>query len=281
MPAPEKNSVKNSIKNGVKLHGAVLGIVAGGGEIPAQLVAACEARDIPFKVIGFKQFTKSVKVDYWARLGAAGKIFAWLRGQNIQDIVMIGSISRPTLRDLWPDWVTLCFFVKAWFKSWGDSNLLSETRHIIQQHGFQVHGVHKFLPDLLMPEGYLTQAQNLAEADISLGIRASQDLGRQDIGQAVIVRHSKVIARETAKGTSAMIKEHGCKGAVLVKTCKPQQDMDLDLPTIGLNTIELCAEKQMVGVVAHANKSLFVNREEAVKLANETNLSIFGAHVDG
>jgi DUF1009 family protein len=144
--------------------------------------------------------------------------------------------------------------------------------------GFRLHGVHKFLPELLMPEGLVagalpTQSQ---QKDIQIGLEASQDLGRQDIGQAVLVKNGKIIGREDKNGTSALIKRHGEEGALLVKTCKPQQDTDLDLPTIGPNTVELCRDKKMAGIIGQAQHTLLVEREQVKSLANEAGLFVMG-----
>lgn len=262
----------------INLYGTTLGIVAGGGDIPARLIAACVSQNINFKIIGFKNFTDpAIQPDYWITLGQTGRAIKWLQDQSVKDVVMIGHIERPKWRDLYCHWPTIKLLFKAWRKSWGDSNLLSAAREVLEDMAFHIHGVHQFLPELLMPAGYLTQEESISKEDVVAGLKASQELGIQDIGQAVLVKNGDIIARETSKGTSAMIKAHGCAGAVLVKTCKPQQDMDLDLPTIGLNTVRICAEKRVSGIVAHAGKSLFVDREEAVKLANEKNISIFGA----
>ena len=274
MPASKEISINFSNKK--------LGIIAGGGEIPLQLKRFCDEQNIDHQIVGFKKFTDTVTPDYWGRLGASGKTVRWLKEQGVTDLIMIGSLKRPGIFDLWPDITTLKILIKSWLQSFGDSQLLSSVRVELERFGFQVHGVHKFLPELLLTnevQGKINPTTE-QEKDIELGVLESQKLGIADIGQAVIVKNGIVIAREDKRGTRAMIDRYGFEGSILVKTCKPQQDMDLDLPTIGVQTVKQCANKNMAGIVGHAGKTLFVDRDEAVELADQSNIFIYGASID-
>lgn len=259
-----------------------LGIIAGGGEIPLQLKRFCEEQNIDYQIVGFKKFTDTVTPNYWGRLGASGKTVRWLKEQGVTDMVMIGSLKRPGIFDLWPDVTTLKILIKSWMQSFGDSQLLSAVRVELEKIGFNVHGVHKFLPGLLLSNAVqgAVKPTTSQDKDIGLGVIESQKLGMEDIGQAVIIKGGLVISREDKRGTRAMIDSHGCEGAILVKTCKPQQDTDLDLPTIGVQTVKQCADKNMSGIVGHAGKTLFVDRDEAIKLADQSNIFIYGASID-
>ncbi|MEM8833415.1 MAG: UDP-2,3-diacylglucosamine diphosphatase LpxI, partial [Pseudomonadota bacterium] len=86
-----------------------------------------------------------------------------------------------------------------------------------------------------------------------------------------------VIAREGKQGTSAMIRENGQMGAILIKACKPQQDRALDLPTIGPETVLLCAQKNMKGIIGEAGKTLIVEQDRVKQIADEKGLFVFGA----
>lgn len=269
MPAREEISIKK------------LGIIAGGGVLPYRLQNYCIQNNIECHVVGFTAFTDHVHPDFWGRIGAAGKIIQYFKNNNVRDMVMIGAVKRPGFFDLWPDWITFKFFVKAWVRSFGDSHLLDAARFELEARGFKLHGVHEFLPDVLMGEGVLGAHDRQAYVDdIQIGIKAARELGERDKGQAVIVKDGKVIAREDRRGTSAMIKRHGCAGAVLVKICKPQQDMDMDLPTIGAQTAALCVEKKMAGIAGQAGKTLFVESGDAISRADQGGLFIVGVSID-
>lgn len=274
MPTREEISLKPSVKK--------LAIFAGKGVLPYQLFQTCQDQNIDCRVIGFTGFTDHVHPDFWTRIGTSAKTLQYLHAENIDGIVMIGAIKRPGFFDLLPDWQTFKFFLKIWLNSFGDSGLLSAARETLEGEGFKLFGVHEFMPEILMSEGVLGVHQPRAghQIDIQIGLRASRELGEQDIGQAVLVKEGQVIAREDSKGTNAMIKKYGCEGALLVKTKKPQQDKNLDLPTIGPDTARLCAEKNMAGIVGQAGNTIVVERAEVQNIANTQNLFVLGVTIE-
>lgn len=273
MSAREKVSLTPPVKK--------LGIIAGGGVLPQKLFNACIDQGVEPYVIGLRGHVDVVKYDFLARHGAAGKIIKQLRKQNIQDVVFIGAVKRPTIFNLWPDWLTIKFLFKICLKRHGDNSLLSKIRSELEGMGFKFHGVHEFLPEILIPEGILGKNGSTEQNrfDIQVGLKASQELGAQDIGQAVIVKAGEVIGREDRKGTSALIRKHGTEGAILVKTCKPQQDKDLDLPAIGPETAKLCADKNMAGIVGQAGHTLMVEQDEVIQIANDNGLFVIGVTI--
>lgn len=256
-----------------------LGIIAGGGDIPSRLITFCKKNNVIPVVIGLQGFAKNIDADLWARIGSGQKIIDFLHHEDVNNIVFIGNVKRPTILTLWPDLTTFIFFFKCWFRSFGDSKLLDEAKIEAQKHGFTVRGVHEFLPELLMPFGFITMPINLVnyQSDIDLGIIEAKELGREDNGQAVIVKEGKIIGRESKTGTNALIKSKGVKNSILVKMRKPQQDKNLDLPTIGMATVEHCIEKKMVGIVIEANETLVIDQDRLAEKAGQHGIFIYGA----
>ena len=64
-----------------------------------------------------------------------------------------------------------------------------------------------------------------------------------------------------------------------MKTCKPQQDHDLDLPTIGVETVKLCIEAGLSGMVFHAGKTLLIDPQEVSELADNAGLFVIGVDI--
>lgn len=265
-----------------------LGIIAGGGCLPGQLLAYCHDHDIAPVVIGFDGQTDPDLKNYpgalWIRLGQAGQVIPYLRNQDVSDVVMIGGIRRPSLWDLRPDLKTLALFKKIY--GLGDDGALKVLRTVLQESGLRIHGVHRFLTDLLAPYGPLGRYDPDDDQlrDIELGMRASQALGALDIGQAVVVQQGLVLGVEAIEGTDALITRCGALkrkgyGPILIKTCKPGQDTDLDLPTIGPDTVEATAKAGFSGLVMHAERSLIVDVEKVARLADGYKMFIRGIHV--
>lgn len=264
---------------------ARLGIIAGAGRLPALLVERCRRDNIHPYIIALKGQADPalcIGLDHTVlRLGAAGDLFRYLRLNDITDVVMIGAVRKPSLLDLRPDLYATRFLAKVGFATLGDNSLLSAIKKQMQREGITVHGVHTFLPDILMTEGLIggvppTTAQL---GDIDAGINASQSLGRDDRGQSVIVLNGAVIGEEGPEGTDALIDTKGARGAILVKTCKPQQDKDIDLPTIGPETVRHCAAQGMAGIALQAGSAFIVDKETVADLAQQLGLFVIGIQV--
>lgn len=265
-----------------------LGIIAGGGSLPQVLINYCLDNKRDFFVLAIegnadKAIFNPLIPHKWIRIGQAGTGFKVLHEQNVEEIVMIGTIKRPTLSDLVPDLRTAAFFAKIGLKSLGDDGILRALVKEIEAENMRVLGIHEVLPELLVKEGLLTKAKpdKQAEADIKRGVEVALELGRLDVGQSVIVQQGLVLGVEGIEGTDELIKrcagyQRKGAGAVLVKLRKPQQDMRIDLPTIGVKTIEQLHNAGMRGVAIHSGNALIVDEDAVIELANKYNIFIKG-----
>jgi DUF1009 family protein len=279
MPSGPQSRLKHSIKQ--------LGIIAGRGRLPALLLDHCDARGITPFIIGLKGQTDPALLTgrnhILIRLGAAGAMVHGLKERGISDMVMIGAVRRPSLLDLRPDWYAAKFLAGVPFSKLGDDGLLKAIRRELEtREGIVIHGIQDFIDDILMTDGLIGGPAPDAAAlqDIQAGIAASQILGRADKGQSVIVKDGRIIGEEGPRGTDALIEDKGCATAILVKTCKPQQDRDMDLPTIGPDTVQACADKGMKGIALESGAAFLVDREDVKKLADQTGVFVTGVKVD-
>lgn len=259
-----------------------IGIIAGGGDVPHALARRCgeQGADVFMAAIEGHCGAIDEGVAHASfKLGRTGSMIKQLQQQGIRDLVLIGSLKRPNWSELIPDFKTMQFIAKAGLSAKGDDDLLRKLRVFLEGEGFTLHGVHHFLPELLASAGVMgtVKPDSVQLADVTFGFSESQRLGAADIGQAVIVRGGQVIAEEDSRGTNALLRRDiDMAGGVLVKTCKPQQDMDLDLPTVGLRTVQLAHETGLAGVVLHAGRSLLMDRAEAIAFADEHRMFMMG-----
>ena len=63
-------------------------------------------------------------------------------------------------------------------------------------------------------------------------------------------------------------------GAVVAKVSKPQQDNRFDVPTVGYHTVEIMVEAGAKALAIEADKTLLVDREKMVALAEEKDITI-------
>ena len=265
-----------------------LGILAGGGDLPARLVETCRAAGRPVFVIALEGqadpgLAASGAPLAWVRLGAAGAILDRLRAEGVAEIVMAGRVRRPSLSELRPDWFAARFFARIGARALGDDGLLRAVVATLEEEGFRVLGVQDVLADLLTPAGPLGRhaPDPQAEADIALGVQAARALGALDVGQAVVVQQGLVLGLEAIEGTDALVERCAAlrregPGPVLVKMRKPQQDLRLDLPAIGPVTVERAAAAGFRGIAAEAGGTLLLGRKAAVAAADAAGLFLLG-----
>ena len=231
-----------------------LGIIAGGGPLPGLIARACKGEGREVLVIAFEGETDPetcVGVPHrWLGLGAVGALLKALRQASCREVVLAGSIRRPSLSSLKVDLRGMRLMGRiARAKTKGDDALLSLVIAELEDEGFIVVGADDLIAALCAPAGAIgkrTPDEN-AERDIAVGIEAARALGAQDIGQAVVVQAGRVLGVEGVEGTDGLIErcaalQEGGPGAVLVKVKKPGQERRADLPTIGADTIERLAE---------------------------------------
>lgn len=269
------------------------GIVAGGGSLP-RLVAEALAQNgwTPVVVL-----IADARPDEWTgfdtrafRWGQTGDVFPYLRRHGVAHVAFCGTVSvRPDYKAVWPSLQTLRLLPEIFsIVRGGDDRLLRAVSSAFERRGLQLHAIHEIVPDLLMPLGPITRA-GPSQSDLAalrLAAAAAEHLGELDIGQAVVASADRVIALEAAEGTQEMLarvadlRQRGRLGTrgphVLFKAMKPQQDRRLDLPSIGIATIEQAREAGLSGIGLTAGGALLLGRENIVEAADRAGLFVTG-----
>ncbi len=265
-----------------------LGILAGGGPLPGQVAAAAAARGRAVFMVAFQDFAEPAVITPWPheviRLAAAGRILSALRAHGCDELVLIGPVRRPSLRDLRPDAEgtrILARIGRALFA--GDDGLLAALVRVLGEEGFTVRGAHEFLHDGVGRPGPLgLHAPNdQSLADIARGVAVVRALGRLDIGQGCVVQDGLVLAVEALEGTDRMLeraaslKQPG-QGGVLVKLVKPGQDRRADLPTIGPRTVLAAQAAGLAGIAFEAGGTLLTDPDGLRREADRSGLFVVG-----
>ena len=267
---------------------ATLGIIAGSGRLPLQLVESCQAKGRAFFVLGLEGYadiSAIINVPHKVvRLGAVGEALGFLREAGATELVLAGSVKRPSFSSLRPDMTGAKLLARmgAAFLS-GDDAVLKSVIAFLEDAGFKVVGSNDVLQELATPLGILGKIapDPQAQIDIKLGLKVAHSLGSLDIGQAVIVENGYVLGVEAAEGTDALIarcktlKREG-KCGVLIKACKPGQSLRADLPTIGPSTVEKMAACGFAGIAIQTGASIILDKEMVIAKANELGLFVVG-----
>jgi len=266
-----------------------LGIIAGGGRMPALLIQACASEGRPFFVLaveGHAEVEVVEKVPHrFIRLGMVGDALKLLKHEKIEQVVMAGHVGRPSLSSLRPDFVTTKLIARLGSNIFnGDDALLTSIVQFLEGEGFPVIGADDVLKSLLAPLGTLgkhapTQAQ---EADIVIGVKAARALGALDIGQAIVVEKGYVLAVEAAEGTEGLLarvgalKQYPAPDGILIKVKKPAQERRIDLPTIGPKTIEDAHKAGLAGIAVEAGCSIILDQSKVAEIADALGLFVVG-----
>lgn len=269
-----------------------LGILAGGGALPREIIEAVEAEGRQAVLVGFAgqtdEETYSVApLHLRTKLGQIGEMIEFLRREQVRDLVMAGKIHRPSLGELKLDWVGLKYVAKLGLSSFGDDGVMRRLIQLFENDGgFRILSVPEVLHQATAPSGAMTKGRpdEEAEADIRRGIEVLRSLGPADVGQAVVVQQGVVLAIEAIEGTDAMIKRAGDlrrkgPGGVLVKLKKPQQERRADLPVVGLGTVKAALAAGLRGMALEAGGTLVVERKEMIATAERAGFFIVGVEL--
>ncbi len=227
---------------------------------------------------------------HWASYGQFGWFCRIARAEGCRDVVFVGSLVRPSLRQLRPDFTTIRLLprIVQMFRG-GDDHLLSGVASIFEEYGFHLIGAHEIAPEILMPAGPLGRHRPSSrdQSDIETGLALLKSISSFDIGQAAIVADGRVLAVEAAEGTDHMlsrvaqlrqsgrIRDRTGRG-VLVKAAKQGQDRRVDLPSIGPQTIEGVARAGLVGIAVSAASAVVAEPEQIIAAADREKLFVVG-----
>jgi UDP-2,3-diacylglucosamine hydrolase len=260
-----------------------LGIIAGNGVYPR--LVADSARKAGVKKIVAASFTgetdpaldKRVDVIEWMHVGQLNRLLKFFRAQDVHHAIMAGQIAPRNLFDLRPDWKALMLLGEL--KQRNAESIFTAIANELAAIDVMLLPATTFLEDSLASSGLLTgpKLSQQEQDDVELGWRIAKEIARLDIGQTIIVRNGTVVAVEALEGTNEAMRRGGelaRTGAVMVKIAKPNQDMRFDVPVIGVETIRIAAETRLRVIAVEAGKTLLLERNAIVDLANRSKISI-------
>ena len=271
-----------------------LAVVCGGGSLPFAVADAVAKRGRRVVLFGIRGCADPQRVaaypHYWTSLGQFGSLCRLARREGCRDVVFIGSVMRPSVWRIRPDFKTLRMLprIVAIFRG-GDDHLLTGVAKIFEEHGFRLVGAHEIAPEILMPEGALGGGRptDRDQADIAKGLALLNATSTFDVGQAAVVADGRVLAVEAAEGTDQMLariaelRKHGQLATglghgVLVKAAKHGQDRRFDLPSIGPLTVEGAAQAGLAGIAVVAGGTVVAEPDRLAQAADRAHLFVVG-----
>jgi DUF1009 family protein len=268
---------------------AVVGILAGGGSLPREIADVLFADGQNPVIVGLEGEVRprdfaghDFTLVNWGRIGHLLRTF---KQKGVTDLVIVGSVTRPDLRAIRTDfgfWWNLPRIFKI-VAAGGDDSVLRRVVGFFEGHGFVVRGPADVAPALVIGEGAYGQVamSDASNRDFEIGREIVARLAPFDVGQAVGVANGTVLAIEGAEGTDAMLKRvverrGDARGGVLVKWPKPGQELRVDMPAIGPNTVAGVVAAGLQGIAVQAGATLAAQRGDTTDAADAAQVFIAG-----
>lgn len=276
---------------------APLGLIAGLGELPVAIASHAVASGQGIYVLRLKGFEEPALADYpgdVVGLGEIGGVIERLKRAGCRDVVFAGIVKRPNFRDLKLDMRGALLLPKVVSEARkGDDALLRVLVGEFEKHGFNVIGSEEANRALLAPAGLVAGPRPTEEnlSDIRHAAQVAAAAGALDIGQGCVVCDGLVLAVEAQEGTDEMLKRcatlpeairgtAAARRGVLVKRPKPVQERRIDLPTVGVSTVELVEAAGLAGLAVEAGGALLLQRTEMEEAAERLGVFIYGFEPD-
>ena len=266
-----------------------IGLIAGGGQFPILFARAARQYGVEVVAVALKGeadelLESEVDLCSWVSLGKLGRMIETFQKAEVTEVAMAGAVAKTKLfSKIRPDWKAVRLLARMLHKK--DDAILRAFTEELEAHGIKVRPSTLFLPELLAPPGILTRRRPNARErrDINFGWNLAKEIGKLDIGQCILVRDQAVLAVEAIEGTDETIRRGGRLGkseVVVVKVCKPNQDLRFDVPAVGLQTIETMKEVGASVLVVEADRTLMFDREKMIQAADDARIAILSRPAD-
>ena len=221
---------------------------------------------------------KKDKNSHRVSIGKFGEILNLIKKNKSKEVLFAGKIAKPKFSSLRLDLKGIYYMpsiIRA-AKS-GDAAIIKAIIKILENENIKVISSNFFNPELSLKTGNYTKLKVTTEntKSIKKGILYFNQLNSLDHIQALIVKDNKIIASEGNQGTKKMLsKLKKASGGILIKLPKKKQDLRMDLPTIGLNTLKDCKKYGLKGVVLKSKKNIFLDKGKCINFANKNKIFI-------
>ncbi len=264
-----------------------IGLIAGNGNFPITFARAAREKGLQVIAVAHEGETLPELAEYvdsiiWIKVGQLGKLIKAFHDHGVRDVLMAGGIKKTRLfGGGLPDFRAMALLARVVYKK--DDSILRALAQELESEGIIVRESTLFLDNIVASNGILTKRKPTKDErqDIEFGWQMAKEIGRLDIGQTVVVKDQAVLAVEAIEGTDEAIRRGGTLcggGAIVIKVCKPQQDLRFDLPAIGPLTIKSMEQVKASCLAVEAGKTIIIDRHVVLHDAEKSGISIVAIH---
>ena len=260
----------------------MIGLFFGDTDFPKQILKKIEKNNIKYFIIDLSKnkFYKKNLNSEAVGIGQFSKIFKLLKENKCKKVLFAGKINKPKFSSLKVDFKGFYYLpriIKA--AKLGDAAILKTIIKILLKKKIKVIRSNTYNPELTLSKGCYTKLKPNPRdlASIKIGIKSLRMINPHNHVQGLIVRNSLIIAKEKIDGTKKMLqtinKDKNSQG-ILIKFPKMSQDLRIDLPTIGFDTIKDCKKFGIKGIVLKSKQNIFMEKNKSIEYANKNKIFI-------
>ena len=278
-----------------------LGLIAGNGTFPFLVLDAARAQGYEVVVAAIKEETfpeiesRGAASVHWLSLGELSKLIETFKAEGVTRAVMAGQVKHKQIFSaIKPDWRLAKLLLSLGTRN--TDSLLGAVAKVLADEGIVLENSTALLEPLLARAGVLTKRAPTEQErkNIEYGRAVGRRLAEYDIGQTVVIAEAACVAVEAMEGTDATIERAGqimrslyaesgsggelsllSRALTVVKIAKPKQDMRLDVPVIGLKTIETMARAGGSCLAVDAGRCLVLDGEAVTQAADAAGIAVW------
>ena len=260
----------------------MIGLFLGEKKLPLKILKSIKRKKIKYFIIDLSKNNKfkKDKNSYFINIGKFGKILDLIKSKKCKKVLFAGNIIKPRLSKLKLDLKGIYYFpriIKA--SKLGDAAILKELIKILSENKIKVIKLNTYNPELTLKRGCYTKIKPNGSDLITIrkGIQILNKSNSFNHVQALVINNHKIVSFEKRKGTKDMLKslrKNNLQNKLLLKMPKSKQDLRVDLPTIGLDTLKDCKKANIKGIVVKAGQNIFLDKHDGLKFANKNSIFV-------
>ena len=258
----------------------MIGLFLGDTDFSEAILKKIKKLDKKYFIIDFSKNNKFKKNNnsYRISIGKFGKIISLIKKKKSKKVLFAGKISKPKFSTLRLD-LKGVYYMPGLIRAakLGDAAIIKAIIKILGNENIKVISSIVFNPELTVKSGNYTKLKPNISENISIkkGITYFNKLNSLDHIQALIVKDNIILAVEDQEGTKKMLSKLKKKSdGILIKLPKKRQDLRIDLPTIGLQTLKDCKKYGLKGIVLKSKKNIFLDKTKCINFANKNKIFI-------
>ena len=260
----------------------MIGLFLGEKKLPLEILKSLKKKKIKYFIIDLSKNNKfkKDKNSYFINIGKFGKIIELIKSKKCKKVLFAGNIVKPRMSKLKLDLKGIYYIPRIIRASkLGDAAILKELISILSENKIKVIKLNSYNPELTLSKGCHTKLKPsmIDKLTIKKGIQILNKTNSLNHIQALVINNQKIISIEKRKGTKDMLKsirKNNLKNKLLLKMPKSKQDLRVDLPTIGLETLKDCKKANIKGIVVRSGQNIFLDKQEGLKFANRNNIFV-------